>query len=59
MLKVVVCSVALLLVMYFLRRFLYLVFDFSFVGGMLLCLIVGTGSILIGFAIDRSRAARR
>jgi hypothetical protein len=57
--KVIVCSVALFVFAYFLRRILSGAFDLSFVGGMALCLIVGGGSILIGFAVDRSRAGRR
>lgn len=57
--KVIVCSAALFVFAYVLRRVLYGAFDLSFAGGMALCLIVGGGSILIGFAVDRSRAVRR
>jgi hypothetical protein len=57
--KIIVCSVALLVVMFYFRRLIYWIFDQSFAGGMAFCLIGGCVFIAIGFAVDRSRSARR
>ena len=58
MLKLVVCSIAMIFCLYWLRAFGLWVFSQSFTVGMTLCVGVTAANLLIALAIDRSRAGR-
>jgi hypothetical protein len=58
MLKMVVCSIAMVFCLYWLRAFGLWIFSQSFFVGMALCVGVVASNLLIALAIDRSRAGR-
>lgn len=59
MLKVVVCSIVLMVFIYFCQKGVYWVFDYSYLGGFAVCFIGIAFAIIAAVAIDRSRTGPR